>query len=68
MPQSPRLSVRTSVILSEGQHARLNEIAIKSDVSVAWVIRQAVHQFLDRTENEQIPLPIRLVRGGNEDV
>ena len=68
MPPSSRRSVRTSVILSEGQYARLNEIAAKSDVSVAWVIRQAVHQFLDRTENEQMPLPIRLVRGGDDDV
>jgi predicted transcriptional regulator len=56
------------VILSEGQYARLNEVALKGDVSVAWVIRQAVQQFLDRAENEQIPLPIRLVRGGDEDV
>lgn len=56
------------MILSEGQYARLNEIAAKSDVSVAWVIRQAVHQFLDRTEYEQLPLPIRLVRGSDEDV
>lgn len=68
MSQSSRRSVRTSVILSEGQYARLNEVALKGDVSVAWVIRQAVQQFLDRAENEQIPLPIRLVRGGDEDV
>ena len=68
MSQSSRRSVRTSVILSETQYARLNEVALKGDVSVAWVIRQAVQQFLDRAENEQIPLPIRLVRGGGEDV
>jgi predicted DNA-binding ribbon-helix-helix protein len=68
MSQSSRRSVRTSVILSEGQYTRLNEVALKGDVSVAWVIRQAVQQFLDRAENEQIPLPIRLVRGGDEDV
>jgi predicted transcriptional regulator len=68
MSQLARRSVRTSVILSEGQYVRLNEIAMKSDVSVAWVIRQAIHQFLDRTEYEQMPLPIRLVRGGDEDV
>lgn len=66
--QSVRRSMRTSVILSEGQYARLSEIANKSDVSVAWIIRQAVQQFLDRTENEQLPLPIRIVRGGEEDV
>jgi predicted transcriptional regulator len=68
MAQSNRLSVRTSVVLSEGQHARLSEVANKSDVSVAWIIRQAVQDFLDRAENEQMPLPIRLMRGGDSDV
>lgn len=68
MSSSSRRSVRTSVILSEGLYARLNEIATKSDVSVAWVIRQAVHQFVERTENDQMPLPIRIGRGGDEDV
>lgn len=68
MAQQPtRRSVRTSVILSEGQYARLSEIATKSDVSVAWIIRQAVQQLLDRTENEQIPLPMRMIRSGDED-
>ncbi|CAG9190893.1 ribbon-helix-helix domain-containing protein [Burkholderia vietnamiensis] len=68
MTNPARRSVRTSVLLSEDQHARLNEIANKSDVSVAWIIRQAVQQFLDRTANEQMPLPIRIVRGGEENV
>ena len=55
-------------MLSEGQYARLTEIATKSDVSVAWVIRLAVQKFLDNTENEQMPLPMRLGRDGEEDV
>lgn len=55
-------------MLSEEQNTRLNEIATKSDVSVAWVIRFAVKKFLDNTENEQMPLPIRVVRDGDEDV
>lgn len=68
MSQSNRRSVRTSVLLSEEQYARLNEIALKGDLSVAWVIRQAVQQFLEQREHDQIPLPIRLVRGGKDDV
>lgn len=63
MPQPARRTVRTSVILPETQYARLSEIANKSDVSVAWLIRQAVQQLLDKTENEQMPLPIRVLRG-----
>jgi len=65
MAQPTRRTVRTSVLLPELQYARLSEIANKGDVSVAWLIRQAVQQFLDKTENEQIPLPIRIARGGD---
>lgn len=68
MSHQSRRMVRTSVILSQDQHARLNGIATASDVSVAWVIRQAVQHFLDQAQNEQMPLPIRLHRGEREDV
>lgn len=54
-----RQTVRTSVLLSEDQHARLSELASRGDVSVAWVIRQAVQKFLDEVELDQMPLPIR---------
>ena len=64
MSESTRSPVRLSVNLTEGQYLRLNEIALKSDVSLAWLVRQAVQQFLDATHNEQIPLPIRLDRQG----
>jgi predicted DNA-binding ribbon-helix-helix protein len=62
-----RRSVRTSVLLSEQQYERLTRIATASDVSVAWVIRQAVQKFLDSTGSEPMPLPIRLGRTGHED-
>ena len=68
MSEPTRSSVRLSVNLTEGQYLRLNEIALKSDVSLAWVVRQAVQQFLDATNNEQIPLPIRLNRQGTSNV
>lgn len=68
MAQPAKRSVRTSVILSEAQNARLNEIANKSDVSVAWIIRLAVQQFLDRTENEQLLLPISITRASEQNV
>lgn len=62
-----RRTVRTSVILPREKYDRLNEIASKGDVSVAWIIRQAIQQFLDRTENEQMPLPIRFSSRGEDD-
>lgn len=68
MPTPHRQTVRTSVLLSEGQYARLNELALKGDVSIAWLIRKSVHQFLDGIEHEQIPLPIALNRGTGSDV
>lgn len=62
-----RRTVRTSVILPREKYDRLNEIASKGDVSVAWIIRQAIQQLLDRTENEQMPLPIRFSSRGDDD-
>ena len=64
MAEPTRSPIRLSVSLTEDQYLRLNEIALKSDVSLAWMVRQAVQQFLDATSNEQIPLPIRLDRLG----
>lgn len=60
MANSLKRSVRTSVMLTGDQNARLVEIATKSDVSLAWVIRHSVQQFLDEHENEQFPLPLSL--------
>jgi hypothetical protein len=46
MPPRPKKDYRTSVILSEEQHIRLKKIADKQDVSIAWVVRQAVEIYL----------------------
>lgn len=48
MPPRPKKDYRTSVILSEEQHIRLKKIADKQDVSIAWVVRQAVEIYLDQ--------------------
>jgi hypothetical protein len=39
--------VRTSVILPEKRHLQLTKLAEANDVSVAWVIRNAITDFLD---------------------
>ncbi|WP_449280108.1 ribbon-helix-helix domain-containing protein [Luteimonas changyuni] len=52
-------SVRTSFTLSRLQHERLSELALRSGVSVAWLIRYAVQELLDNPEAGQLPLPIK---------
>jgi len=51
--------VRTSVILSEGAHSRIQTLADANDVSAAWMIRQAILTFLDE-DRGQTELPLRL--------
>jgi predicted DNA-binding protein len=55
-------SVRTSVLLSHEQYAKLSELSARADVSVAWLIRKAVQQFLDSVPVDQMPLPIAFTR------
>lgn len=52
-------SFRTSVILSEDVHTRIQALANANDVSTAWVIRQAILKFLDDYQG-QTELPLRL--------
>jgi hypothetical protein len=59
MAPRPRNAVRTSVILPEEAHARIQALASANDVSAAWVIRHAVLKFLDEHGN-QTELPLRL--------
>lgn len=59
MAVRPRNAIRTSVILPEEAHARIQALAVANDVSAAWVIRQAVLKFLDQHDS-QTELPLRL--------
>ncbi|MBS7532376.1 CopG family transcriptional regulator [Ancylobacter sonchi] len=52
-------SIRTSVILPQDAHVRIQGLASANDVSAAWVIRQAVLRFLDDYHG-QTELPLRL--------
>ena len=44
--------VRTSVILPEDVYEQVVNLSNANDVSVAWVMRQAVVQFLAAVKNE----------------
>jgi hypothetical protein len=59
MASRPRKTVRSSVLLPEEAHARISELAAANDVSAAWVIRQAVLEFL-KTHTDQHALPLQL--------
>lgn len=43
---TPKASHRLSVNLTEEQHSKLLEIAEKTKVSVAWVVREAIERLL----------------------
>ncbi|MFN8992714.1 MAG: CopG family transcriptional regulator [Pseudomonadota bacterium] len=46
MPKSKDKRVRTSVILPEEVYEQIVKLSNANDVSVAWVMRQAVVKFL----------------------
>ena len=45
-------TVRTTVSLPAEQLERLQKMADQYDLSLAWVVRQAVSEFLERTEKQ----------------
>ncbi|KAB0463728.1 MULTISPECIES: ribbon-helix-helix domain-containing protein [Vibrio] len=46
-------SVRTTVSLPQEQHQALQQIAEKNGLSISWVIRQAVGEFLTNNNDFQ---------------
>lgn len=61
-PLAPdRKTIRTSVLLPEEAHLRLQVLAEANDVSAAWIVRLAVHRFLDEHQGQQ-ELPLRATR------
>lgn len=49
-PKRDRQSARLTVTLDEADYQRICSLADKNDVSAAWVIRRAVHYYLERDE------------------
>ena len=60
----PRLNkkiVRTSVSLDEQMFSEVSRLAAQNDISVAWLVRKAVAELLERRRDElepQLPLLI----------
>ncbi len=59
LPQKPS---RVTVSLTERDHALLTEIAEDQDVTLSWVIRQAIAEYLERSRREEPALPFGPVR------
>jgi hypothetical protein len=59
-PRGNRKEARTSVSFDAGEYAQLCTLAARRDVSVAWLIRHAVHELIrserDAAQNPELPL------------
>jgi predicted transcriptional regulator len=64
-PRGKRKEARISVSFDEQEYASLGALARRHDVSVAWMVRQAVHALIEReqTHPENLELPL-IVRAG----
>lgn len=58
----PGKTVRTTVLLPEGAYNQIQALAAANDVSTAWVVRQAVLQYLANVPG-QVELPLAMKRG-----
>lgn len=54
--------VRVTVSLTPGEHAALCALATRARVSLSWMIRQAITEFLERQRDEVGQLPLHLRR------
>ena len=64
MPSKHRITVN----LSPEEHHALASLSAKSRVSQAWIARQALVEFLERYQDEQLRLPFEVVRPVQSDV
>ena len=57
---------RFSVALDEQEYVELSSMAEKHRVSMAWLVRHAVTEFLERYRSEELQLPFRLTGAQSE--
>lgn len=56
----PTTKHRIAINLDDSEFAELAGMSDKHDVSLAWLGRQAVLEFIARYRSEQLQLPLRL--------
>ena len=59
MAERRKKTTRLTVSLNEADYALLDAVASESDVSLSWVVRQAIQRFL-REHGAQPELPLTL--------
>ena len=59
---------RITVSLSPEEHGALASLSVKNRVSQAWIARQALVEFLERHQDDQMQLPFELAKTGQSDV
>ncbi len=63
-PKGKKPAVRLSISLNSADHAELSRLAARHDLSVAWMVRKAVSEFVERNANQDQPV-LPLHRGGS---
>lgn len=53
--RSKKLGPRVTVSVTPGDYDTLNTLAEKDDVSVSWVVRRAIHEYLRRHQQPARP-------------
>lgn len=61
MPVNKDKTVRTSIILPSRAYREVQELAAANDVSVAWIVRHALMEFL-RVHRGETSLPLQRAR------
>lgn len=68
-PRLNRKIVRTSVTLDERMFSEVARLASQNDVSVAWLVRKAVAELLERrSQNLESHLPLLPPEGKSGDI
>ena len=57
-----RLATRVTVSVDERDYEQLSSLAENHRVSLAWLVRYAVSDFLARYREDQLELPLELTR------
>ena len=52
---------RVTINLEDGEYRALSELSTKHRVSLAWLGRHAIIEFLARYEREEVQLPLNLI-------
>ena len=54
---------RVTVNLEDREYQELSALSDKHRVSLAWLGREAIIEFLERTDKEELQLPLNLLSG-----